>query len=123
MKSPILGSSYVARSVNAADALGNTKGIIKFHTGLIQLNSICSCCQQGFDGKYIEISVADNGLGIDPVIAQRIFEPFYTTKQVGDGTGLGLSVIAGIVHNAGGHVLLESEVGVGTAFRLLFPQG
>jgi nitrogen-specific signal transduction histidine kinase len=115
------GQIIVNLSVNAADAIGNTKGIIKFHTGLTQLTSVCSCCQKSFDGKYVEVSVADNGSGIDPVVAKRIFEPFFTTKQVGDGTGLGLSVISGIVHKADGHVLLESEVGVGSTFRLLFP--
>ena len=116
-----LSQIIVNLSINAADAIGNTKGIIKFHTGLTQLTSVCSCCQKSFDGKYVEVSVADNGSGIDPTIAKRIFEPFYTTKQVGDGTGLGLSVISGIVHKADGHVLLESEVGVGSTFRLLFP--
>ena len=70
----------------------------------------------------VEISVKDNGSGIKPDIAKRIFEPFYTTKPVGEGTGLGLSVIVGILHNAGGHILLESEVGIGTTFRLLLPQ-
>lgn len=74
-----------------------------------------------FNGDFIEISISDNGSGIDPIVAKRIFEPFYTTKEVGEGTGLGLSVIAGVVHNARGHILLESQVGVGTTFRLLFP--
>jgi signal transduction histidine kinase len=82
---------------------------------------VCSCCIENINGKFVEISVSDNGLGIDALVAKRIFEPFYTTKKVGEGTGLGLSVITGVVHNAGGHILLESEVGVGTTFRLLFP--
>ena len=82
---------------------------------------MCSCCHRKVEGRFVEVSVADNGSGIDSVIAKRIFEPFFTTKQVGDGTGLGLSVIVGIVHNAGGHVLLESELGAGSTFRILFP--
>ncbi len=53
-------------------------------------------------------------------IASRIFEPSYTTKEVGEGTGLGLSAVVGIVHKAGVHILLESEADVGTTFRLLF---
>lgn len=75
---------------------------------------MCSCCHRKVDGRFVQISVADNGSGIDSVIAKRIFESFFTTKQVGDGTGLGLSVISGIVHNAGGYVLLESELGAGS---------
>ena len=54
-------------------------------------------------------------------IASRIFEPSYTTKEVGEGTGLGLSAVVEIVHKAGVHILLESEVDVSTTFRLLFP--
>jgi signal transduction histidine kinase len=68
----------------------------------------------------VEVRVSDNGSGIDPVVVKRIFELFYTTKEVGEETGLGLSVIAGIVHNANSYILLESEVGVGTKVRLLF---
>jgi signal transduction histidine kinase/BarA-like signal transduction histidine kinase len=106
--------------LNASGAI-KSKGIIISHTGIIHLDNICNCCQENFYGKFIEISVSDNGSGIDPVVAQRIFEPFFTTKGIGSGTGLGLSVISGIVHNAGGHILLESELGVGTTFKLLFP--
>ena len=107
--------------VNASHAMTDSKGIIKFYTGQVEVNSVCSCCLENINGKFVEISVSDNGLGIDALVAKRIFEPFYTTKKVGEGTGLGLSVITGVVHNAGGHILLESEVGVGTTFRLLFP--
>jgi len=106
--------------VNAADALENTYGVITFSTDIITLSEVCSCCKKGIDGQFIEIRVADNGSGIDSALAKRVFEPFYTTKSVGKGTGLGLSVITGIVHNAGGHILLETEMGKGTAFRLLF---
>jgi signal transduction histidine kinase len=106
--------------VNAADAIGDAQGTIKFHTGYVELNGVCSCCKKEFEGKFVEIRVSDSGCGINPVALKRIFEPFYTTKGVGEGTGLGLSVIAGILHNADGYILLESEVGVGTTFRLLF---
>ena len=106
--------------VNAADAIGDAQGTIKFHTGYLELNGVCSCCKREFEGKFVEIRVSDSGCGINSVVLKRIFEPFYTTKGVGEGTGLGLSVIAGIVHNADGYILLESEVGVGTTFKLLF---
>ena len=106
--------------VNAADAIGDAQGTIKFHTGYVELNGVCSRCKREFEGKFVEIRVSDSGCGINSVVLKRIFEPFYTTKGVGEGTGLGLSVIAGIVHNADGYILLESEVGVGTTFKLLF---
>ncbi len=106
--------------VNASHAIASAKGTIQFYTGQTQLKGVCSCCQKHFEGNFVEIRVSDNGSGIDPVVVKRIFEPFYTTKEVGEGTGLGLSVIAGIVHNANGYILLESEVGVGTTFRMLF---
>ncbi len=107
--------------VNASHAIASTKGKIQFYTGQADLKGECSCCLKHFEGKFVEVRVSDNGSGIDSAVVKRIFEPFYTTKEVGEGTGLGLSVIAGIVHNAKGYILLESEVGVGTTFRLLFP--
>ena len=116
-----LNQIIVNLCVNASHAIASAKGTIQFYTGQTQLKGVCSCCQKHFEGNFVEVRVSDNGSGIDPVVVKRIFEPFYTTKEVGEGTGLGLSVIAGIVHNANGYILLESEVGVGTTFRLLFP--
>jgi signal transduction histidine kinase len=106
--------------VNARDAM-NEKGKIKLSTEIVNIESHCFCCKVDLKGSYIEVKVADTGAGMDSSIASRIFEPFYTTKEVGEGTGLGLSAVVGIVHKAGGHILLESEVDVGTTFRLLFP--
>ena len=107
--------------INARDAM-NGKGTITLKTKVVDgIESLCSCCQFKVEGQFVEISVKDTGSGIEPEVAKRIFEPFYTTKPVGEGTGLGLSVISGILHNLGGHVLLESEVDVSTTFRLFFP--
>jgi two-component system, cell cycle sensor histidine kinase and response regulator CckA len=74
------------------------------------------------DGHYVEIKVEDNGQGMPPEVLARVFEPFYTTKGLGKGTGLGLSTVYGIVGRIGGRVLVESEVGKGTIFRVLLPQ-
>jgi signal transduction histidine kinase/ActR/RegA family two-component response regulator len=73
------------------------------------------------DGEWVRVSVSDTGHGIDPATLRRIFEPFYTTKQPGEGTGLGLSVVHGIVTAHGGVVTVESAPGHGSTFRLHFP--
>jgi two-component system NtrC family sensor kinase len=69
----------------------------------------------------VELSVHDNGCGIPPANLQRIFDPFFTSKEVGKGTGLGLSVSYGIVKAHGGKISVESTVGEGTVFRVQLP--
>jgi signal transduction histidine kinase len=72
-------------------------------------------------GHYVEIRVSDTGTGIEPDALKRIFDPFYTTKPVGKGTGLGLAQVWGIAHQCGGTVRVESELGEGTCFSILLP--
>lgn len=72
------------------------------------------------EGTYVVLSVADTGRGIDPQVRAHIFEPFFTTKE-GKGNGLGLSIVYGIVQQAGGNVLVESEVGQGARFDVYLP--
>ncbi|EPX86233.1 Signal transduction histidine kinase [Rubellimicrobium thermophilum DSM 16684] len=72
-------------------------------------------------GDHVVIRVIDEGVGIPPERLSKIFEPFYTTKKPGEGTGLGLSMVYGIVKQSGGFIFVDSEVGVGTVFTLWFP--
>ncbi len=73
-------------------------------------------------GAYIEIAAADTGVGMAPEVLARVFEPFYTTKPIGQGTGLGLSQLQGFVRQSGGVVRLESEPGRGTTVRIYLPR-
>jgi PAS domain S-box-containing protein len=73
------------------------------------------------EGENVVLEVQDNGSGIPPEIRQKIFDPFFTTKPLGEGTGLGLSISYGIIHDHGGDIELQSEVGKGTLFRVKLP--
>ncbi len=74
------------------------------------------------DGEWVRLTVSDTGEGMTPEVMSHIFEPFYTTKESGSGTGLGLATIYAIVTQAGGSVEVESEVGAGTVFQLVLPR-
>ncbi len=72
-------------------------------------------------GRFVRLRVADTGVGIPDAVRSKIFEPFFTTKEEGQGTGLGLSVVMGVAADAGGFVDVQSEVGKGTTFEVLWP--
>lgn len=73
-------------------------------------------------GQYVKLQIKDTGVGIDPNIKERIFEPYFTTKDVGKGSGLGLAVVMGIVKSHGGAISVESKSGEGTTFTIFLPQ-
>ena len=73
------------------------------------------------EGSEVVLAVRDEGTGIAPDDLQRIFEPFYTTKPVGKGTGLGMAIAHGIIEKYGGHITVESYPGEGTVFTIRLP--
>jgi CheY-like chemotaxis protein len=72
-------------------------------------------------GQYVQISVIDTGVGMKPEVAERAYEPFFTTKEVGKGSGLGLSSVYGFISQSGGQVKIDTEVGKGTTVHLYLP--
>ena len=109
--------------LNARDAM-NGAGELTVRVARRQVQQgICAGCRASVTGPHVELSVADSGPGIASEVAERIFEPFFTTKEAGRGTGMGLAIVHGIVHEHGGHVILESSPGAGAVFRVLWPAG
>ncbi len=107
--------------VNARDAMP-AGGEIKISTECIDLNSALTRDRVTVPaGKYVTVQVTDEGIGIPPDKLQKVFEPFYTTKRTGEGTGLGLSTAYGIVKQSGGYIFVDSTLNVGTVFTLYFP--
>jgi len=108
--------------VNARDAMADQGRVtIALDNVDIDAAAAAASCNDARAGRYVRIAVADTGSGIPPEIAARIFEPFYTTKDVGRGTGLGLSQVQGFVVQSGGFVTLDTQLGAGTTVSLWLP--
>jgi two-component system cell cycle sensor histidine kinase/response regulator CckA len=110
-------------SVNARDAMQGGGGLLSIST---RAATVERPYQRGDDimppGSYVAIEVTDNGTGIADEHVGRIFEPFFSTKEVGAGTGLGLSTVYGIVRQTDGYIFVDSEVGSGTRFTIYLPR-
>ncbi len=105
---------------NARDAMP-MGGTITISTDLIQFASMPSEVSQTKETRYLRVNVTDTGMGMDEETQSRIFEPFYTTKPAGKGTGLGLAVVFGLMEAHHGFIDLTSRIGEGTTLSLFFP--
>jgi CheY-like chemotaxis protein len=107
--------------LNARDAIGES-GLVKVRLRECSGSYTCASCRaQLAPARWVEMSVADNGSGIDAGTLERMFEPFFSTKEVGRGSGMGLAMVHGIVHDHGGHIDVDSRPGAGAKFRVLLP--
>jgi len=107
-------------AVNARDAMPGG-GKLTIETAIEQVDELAASTKGPSPGRYVTVAVSDTGCGIPPHLLDRVFEPFFSTKPQGQGTGLGLATVYGIVTQAGGTVRIYSEPGQGTTLRVYLP--
>ena len=107
--------------INARDAMdGNGNIVISLFESKLQ-DQVCQSCHEAIFGDFVTLMVEDTGSGIPAETLSQIFNPFYSTKEVGEGTGMGLSMVHGIMHTCGGHIQVATTAEEGTTFYLIFP--
>ena len=117
-----LENALLNLSINARDAMPDG-GTLEIVCSNIELQDGNRCVSHDVAaGDYVQIAIRDSGLGIPEDVLERVFEPFYTTKEVGKGTGLGLSMVHGFARQSGGDAVIESELGKGTEVSLFLPR-
>jgi len=108
--------------VNARDAISGVGKVI-IETSNIEIDEAYCILHQGFvPGEFVLLSVSDDGGGMEKAVKERAFEPFFSTKSIGRGTGLGLATVYGIIKQNNGFINVYSELGAGTTFRIYFPR-
>jgi signal transduction histidine kinase/ActR/RegA family two-component response regulator len=107
--------------VNARDAMPQG-GKIEIRTTTVEIGQTAAAAREAKPGYYVHLSVSDTGSGMTEAVLKQIFQPFFTTKEVGKGTGLGLAIVYGVVKQAGGFVEVESKVGEGSTFHIFLPE-
>jgi PAS domain S-box-containing protein len=117
-----LESALLNLAINARDAMPDG-GCLTIETMNVQLDKAYTLLHEDVQpGDYVSIRVSDTGIGMSPEVLEKAIEPFFTTKPVGEGTGLGLSVIYGFTKQSGGHLRIHSKVGQGTTVSLYLPR-
>lgn len=107
--------------INARDAMGGSGTLTIKLSHEKHMDAMCNSCNEVINGEYVRLTVEDTGTGIEAKLLESIFDPFMTTKDIGKGTGMGLSVVHGILHKHKSHIIVETESNVGTRFHLLMP--
>ncbi|MEW6267435.1 MAG: ATP-binding protein [Thermodesulfobacteriota bacterium] len=108
---------------NAAQAMSDSGGLLSIGLSEVRVEDEHHLFETGLStGSYLKLQVADTGCGIAPQIKDRVFEPYFTTKPPGEGTGMGLAIVHGIVQNHGGSIKFYSEPGQGTTFSVYLPR-
>jgi signal transduction histidine kinase len=98
-------------------------GVLEVCLDEVALDAESAAAHEGMEpGSYLELKVSDTGHGIPEIVKKRIFEPYFTTKNPGEGTGMGLAVIHGIVKSHGGDIAVTSEPGKGSSFHIYLPR-
>jgi PAS domain S-box-containing protein len=116
-----LDQVFLNLCLNAGDAMSGV-GTIRVGVAPAQGGGRqCTACRQSAHGDFVELCIEDDGPGIAPDVVDRMFEPFFTTKDVGKGSGMGLASVHGIVHELGGHIIVDMAPAGGARFRVLLP--
>jgi CheY-like chemotaxis protein len=115
-------SSILNLAINARDAMPNG-GLLTIETQMVYLDQeYADKHPEVIPGHHVLVAVSDNGSGMPPELLEKVFHPFFTTKENGKGTGLGLSMVYGFIKQSGGHINIYSEVGHGTSVKMYLPR-